>query len=118
MITAVGISTLVFDLSGHVLLQHVDETTSKTRDFRRRLTRTATLDTGAYIDDRGYYPGDRTIELAFNGNQSLFESLRYILQNYSSLSIMLPDGPFIGNMQRLSQDRGRIALTLLIESDA
>jgi hypothetical protein len=118
MKTAIGISTKVFDLAGHVLLYGVDENASTLREYRRRLTRTATLDSGAYIDDRGYYPGDRTIDLSFSGNQSLFESLLYIIQNYSSLWITLPDGAYSGNMQTLNMDRGRIRLTLLLEAEA
>ena len=118
MISSLSISTKVYDNAGHVLLFNLIEQSSKIRDYRRRLTRTATLDTGAYIDDRGYFDGDRTIEVAVSGDKALFDSLLYITQNYGSLFVFLPDGAYNGNIQRLTQDGGRIRLTLLIESEA
>ena len=118
MISSIGLSTKIYDNAGRVVMFDLIEQSSKLRDYRRRLTRTATLDTGAYIDDRGYFDGDRTIDIAVSGDKPLFDSLLYITQNYSSLWIFLPDGAYNGNIQRLTQDAGRIRLTLLIESEA
>lgn len=97
---------------------HVLETPTDMRDYTRRLTRAATLDTGAYIDDRGYYPGDRTVNVSVQGDKALFDRLLHIIQNYGSIWIMLPDGAFVGNMQRLVESNGRINFILLIEGDA
>lgn len=116
--TPFAISTKVFDLNGSVYIPHVVQSSSNMNDYRRRLTRQATLDTGTYIDDRGYFPGDRTIDVSVQDDKSLFEQLRYIIQNYASILIMLPDGAFTGNMQRLTHGNGRISISLLIETDA
>ena len=118
MISSIGLSTKTYDNAGRVVLFDLIEQSSKLRDYRRRLTRTATLDTGAYIDDRGYFDGDRTIDVVAYGSKATFDSLLYITQNYSSLWVFLPDGAYNGNIQRLTQDAGRIRLTLLIESEA
>lgn len=118
MISALGLSTKTYDTSGRVVLFNLIEQSSNIRDYRRRLTRTATLDTGAYIDDRGYYDGDRTIGVSATGDKALFDSLLYITQNYSSLWIFLPDGAYNGNVQSLNQTGGNINLTILLESEA
>ena len=118
MISSIGLSTKVYDNAGRVVLFDLIEQSTKIRDYRRRLTRTATLDTGAYIDDRGYFDGDRTIDVAVAGDKTLFDSLLYLTQNYSSLWVFLPDGAYNGNIQRLTQDAGRIRLTVLLESEA
>ncbi|MGW8181606.1 MAG: hypothetical protein ACWGQW_22985 [bacterium] len=118
MTLSVAIATKVYDLAGRILMLNVDETASQTRTYERRVTRTATLDTGAYIDDRGYFAGDRTINVSLSGSKELFEALRYILENYSSLWISLPDGAYSGNMSRLTISGNRIRFTLLLEGDA
>jgi hypothetical protein len=116
MISSVGISTKTFDLAGNVHLFDIVEQSSKLQDYKRRLTRTATLDTGAFIDDRGYFDGDRTVDVAVQGDLVLFEQLTYLIKTYGSMWIMLPDGAFTGNMQRLNQAGGKINITLLLES--
>jgi hypothetical protein len=118
MKSAIGISTKVFDLNGNIILHDVDDTKSSIEDYRHRVTRVATLDTGAYIDDRGYVPGDRTVEISATTNQSEYEKLLYIFKTYTSLLISLPDGAFNGNLSRLSRNKGRTNLTVLIESAA
>jgi len=118
MISSVALCTKTFDLNGRVFLSDVVENNSTLNDYRRRLTRTATLDTGAYIDDRGYFDGDRTIDVEAKCNSDLFNSVLYILQNYGSIWIMLPDGAYSGNIQRLTRSNGGLNLTLLIESTA
>lgn len=115
--SSAALATKVYDLNGRVYMPEVVENASRIRDYERRMTRSATLDTGAYIDDRGYFDGDRTIEIAVQGDKTVFDSLLYILQNYSSIWIFIPDGAYAGNMKRLNQDNGRINLTLLLESE-
>ena len=118
MINKIALSTKTFDFNGNVFMPFVNETGSRFQDYRRRLTRTATLDTGAFIDDRGYFDGDRTIDILLNGSKSFFDSLLYLTQNYSSMWIYLPDGVFNGNIQRLVQDGGTIQLSILLQSKA
>jgi hypothetical protein len=50
------------------------------------------------------------------GDLALFEQLTYLIKTYGSMWIMLPDGAFTGNMQRLNQAGGKINITLLLES--
>ena len=118
MITSIALGTKIFDLAGSVYMPNVKETASTFQDYQRRMTRMATLDTGAYIDDRGYYDGDRTIEISLNGDKVFFDSLLYLIKNYAAMWIFLPDGAYTGNMRRLRQDNGVIQFTILIESAA
>lgn len=118
MKSSIGISTKVFDFNGNVHLLDVDDTKSSIEDYKHRITRAATLDTGAYIDDRGYVPGDRTVEITAITNPDVYERLLYIFKTYTSLLITLPDGAFNGNMSRLIRSKGRTVITVLIESAA
>lgn len=118
MKSSIGISTKVFDFNGNVHLLDVDDTQSSIEDYRHRVTRTATLDTGAYIDDRGYVPGDRTVEISAITTPEIYDKLLYIFKTYTSLLITLPDGAFNGNMSRLVRTKGRTVITILIESAA
>jgi hypothetical protein len=118
MITSIALATKTFDLDGHVYMSEVNEPASTFQEYTRRLTRMATLDTGAYIDDRGYFDGDRTVDISLNGDKAFFESLLYLIKNYSSMWIFLPDGAYTGNMQRLQQDNGLIRFSLLLETAA
>lgn len=118
MSSSVALATKTFDLNGSIHMHDLNDSSSNLQDYRRRITRAATLDTGAYIDDRGYFDGDRTIDVALNGDKALFDNLLYIHKNYGSIWIFLPDGAYTGNMQRLSQSNRRINVTLLIEAEA
>jgi hypothetical protein len=117
-VLSAAISTKIFDHAGSLLLFGLDENTSDLHNYNRRLTRTATLDTGVFIDDRGYFDGDRSIEMVLTGTDALFNSLLYLIQNYSSVLIMLPDGAYNGNISKLRKTSGKIRVSFLIESAA
>jgi len=117
----IGLSTQTYDLDGYVFLEDtdIDWSNSDIQTLSRRVTRTGTLDTGAYLDDRGYAHGDRSLSVAAKGGQSMYESLSYLLQNYSTLWVTLPDGAFIGSLQRVRPGRrGIVNLTILLQGDA
>jgi len=117
MILTAAIATRTFDLLGSMYFYGLIDSKSNLQEFTRRMSRTATLDTGAVIDDRGYYAGDRTIEINIPSSQPAYDQLLYIIQNYGTLLIFLPDGAFTGNMQRMKQDNGTISFSFLLETE-
>jgi len=117
----IGLSAQTFDLDGYLFLEDtdIDWTNSDIRTISRRVTRTGTLDTGAYLDDRGFAHGDRSLTVSAKGGQATYERLSYLLQNYSSLWVTLPDGAFIGSLQRVRNGRnGNVTATILLQGEA
>lgn len=115
---SICLSTKTFDLNGYVHLFNIDLSTSDTRSRTRRVSRFATLDGGAYIDDAGYSHGDRTITAIMTGTESIFDALVYLIENYGSMWISLPDGAFTGSLSRVDRSSGKIRATILLEAAA
>lgn len=116
MIQTVGIAAPVFDPSGWFLVDRIVGTGSDTRALSRRVTRTATLDGGAVVNDQGYSPADRTILIQFDAaaDEDLIEGMRRLLRLYSSLILSLADGCFTASPSAFRVTNGKATLTLLI----
>ena len=116
--SAIAFSTLTYDLSGCVLLQNVDLGKSDLETYTRRVTRYATLDSGAYLDDAGYSDGDRTITVSLRGTEDLFDALVYLIKNYGLMYVFLPDGAFTGAIASVDPNDGNITVSVLIKATA
>jgi hypothetical protein len=75
---------------------------SDTRTLTRRISRSATLDGGALINDGGYCDADRTMTLALRGlTQAQAQDLETIAA-YPVCYLSLPHGLYRGTVQALA----------------
>lgn len=112
-----SLSTRTFDLDGAVFLSNLHPGKSELSSWRRRANRIATLDGGAYIDDLGYSPADRTIILALvNPVRDVVDSLQYLVKNYAELTLVIPDGAYKGMLNKVEHTGGDLRAEFLISS--
>ncbi len=82
-----------------------------------RITRTATLDGGAYI----YHGGARNADLQFNITTRLSEAdaeiMRYLYQDCTSIIISTKEGCFSGAISTFSNIGGRVVVKVLSSGD-
>lgn len=110
----IGLSTLTFDLDGHVLL-HAGVKTQEPI-MTRRVSRTATLDGSSVLSDLGFSDSDGTYFLSFQRiTQAQIESLKYLIQNYNRLMLCSKNGAFEGVLSVLDMNELPIKATFLIE---
>lgn len=112
----VVISTIDFNPAGSLVLQE-DAAKSDLRSVSRRLSRSATLDGGAVLDDAGFSDGDRTINLSLSevtGDQ--YSTLRDMATLFSGHLIATVDGVFSGGIDSLQAAQGETTLRFLVES--
>lgn len=84
----IGVAAPVFDIDGAVKLKNIDadfDTTS------RRISRTATIDGGAYVSDQGYSDADLIINIkARDLTNAEAIMIRELVQNYGTLVATTP----------------------------
>lgn len=117
MNTNIGLATPTYDLDGAIIIQNdLDEVRYS---GARRILRIATLDGGVYVSDFGYTAADRTIAIKIsNAIEVVFEQLRYLMENYSSLVVCTPHGAYTGALQDVTHSGGDVEATLLLTGDA
>lgn len=116
----IGLSAITFDPSGAAYLFAHDLAlrTTKVSDISRRATRTATIDGGASLYDAGHSDGDRTIRLGINKSYPHLETVKYLVKNYSQITVTTIDGAFIANPNSLRESTNEWVLTLLVTGAA
>lgn len=116
MIQMIGIAAPSFDPFGWFVVDTVNGQSSDTAALSRRVTRTATLDGGAVVNDQGYSPADRTILVQFDAGTSedVVEGMRRLLRLYSSVVLTMADGCFLASPSAFRVTSGKATLTLLI----
>lgn len=116
MMQMIGIAAPVYDPFGWFVLSQIDGKGSDTAALSRRVTRTATLDGGAVVNDQGYSPADRTIDIQFDAQESedVVEGMRRLLRLYSSVELTMADGCFNASPSAFRVTSGKATLTLLI----
>jgi hypothetical protein len=110
----IGISTLTYDLDGHVIIR--EGVNSQNPVLSRRVTRTATLDGKATLNDLGFSDSDGTFFLSMmHVTQDQIDTLRHMIQNYSKLMLCFKHGAFEGVISSLDTNSLPILATFLIE---
>lgn len=110
------ISAPIYNLAGTIVLQE-DRSTADLRTVARRVSRTATLDGGAVLDDAGFSDGDRTLTFGLRQpTAALYAALEEFAELYSRVIIATQDGVFYGGIERVYQRGGQVRLSLLVES--
>jgi len=69
----------------------------------RRVTKSGTLDGGAFINDLGYSDSDRDFEFVIpRFTKTQLDTLKTMVRTYSSLSLACSEGVFTGTVDRLT----------------
>lgn len=109
----IGLSALTFDTAGAVSWQR--DHRSRLTDLTRRVQRTATLDGGAAVVDRGYTDADRTLVLvAESPDEALVAAVERLVRTYDRLLATTREGAYEVAPQRLTLREGELALTALV----
>jgi len=110
----VTINAPQFDIDGQVVAEGVDP--DGLDGFSRRVSRVATLDGGAAINDFGYSIADRTLTITWRPRtREQAENVRRMVQSYGRLIVSFRDGCYLGAPERLTPLDDSVSLTFLIE---
>jgi hypothetical protein len=80
-----------------------------------RVTRTATLDGGVYINHSGVTDGDRTLRIKGRITETQALALTALYENHTSVLVSMHDGIYTGAISALSTQNGNLIMTYLIE---
>lgn len=112
--TRISVSAPSFDIDGSEMVS-----TSNRQglfDVTRRVSRIATLDGSAAINDFGYSPADRRLVITWTPRvKALSDNIRRMSRQYSRLIVSFSDGCFIGAPESFTESRDENRLTVLIE---
>jgi len=103
-----------FDLNGLVTVNNVDP--RGLADFSRRVSRTATLDGEAEINDFGYSDADRVLSIEWTpSSKDQVENVIRMVKAYGRLIVAFEEGCFIGAPENYSETTESIRLVVLVE---
>ena len=109
----VMLTTTTYDLLGAVTLDCLPDQTSG--EMRRRVSRVATLDGGAVVNDGGYTDADRTIQLRWRPRGATQESaVARLVELYSFLRVSTRDGVFLAAIEAYTPGGAECTLSLLV----
>ena len=110
----VSISSPVFDINGHARIMNA--LPGGMSDFSLRVSRVATLDGGAAINNFGYSDADLTMDIRWPAtDEAIVESVRRMAKIYSRLIIATAEGCFVGAPASFSLSDGEAGIQILIE---
>jgi hypothetical protein len=110
----IAISTLTIDpLGDHLLI--VKPGAVDLGGTTRRVSRIATLDGGAYIQDGGSTVADKTIVIDLTDQtKTTIDALKYLCQQYPIVILLTEDGAFRAAPERVSLSSNRASMSLLV----
>lgn len=110
----ISVSPAQFDILGGVLT-HAASIESDLTTITRRVSRTATLDGGVVIDDRGYTDSDKTLEIVI-ANIKLVDHQAFtrMLKAYTQLVVSASEGCFLCAPSVYTTQQSNGFLTLLV----
>lgn len=108
------ISAPVFDLSGTVIAHSPDM--EGLQNMTRRVSRAATLDGQAAINDFGYTDADRDLVVEWTpATEAELENVRRMFKTYSRLVVSFSEGCFLATPESFSAPAGQISITLFVD---
>ncbi|MFL1405371.1 hypothetical protein ACJO2E_08515 [Marinobacter sp. M1N3S26] len=108
------INAPVFDIDGHLTVENPVE--DGVASFTRRVSRVATLDGAAAINDFGYSAADRTLNIEWTPRSLLEEDLaRRLVQSYGRLIVTFREGCFVGAPFSFDLQEGVVTVVILVE---
>ena len=109
----ISLSTITANTAGNIVINQV--LTSDMGSKTARVSRTATLDGGVYINHSGYTDGDRTLRIKGKVSTAQAVILKSLFEDYTTALISFIDGLFLGAISTLSTENGKLTMTFLIE---
>ncbi|MDY0164513.1 hypothetical protein [Desulfobotulus sp.] len=88
------VTTPVFDIDGTRVMEQDSPELLANRSGSRRVSRTATLDGGAHVNDMGYASADRTIKVSTETRH--LEWLSRVAKMYGEIRVSTEEGLFFG----------------------
>lgn len=111
----VFLSSPTFDIAGHVALDVFPR--SAFHGVRRRVSRVATLDGGAVINDFGFSHGDTTIDLSWRPvDDAERESVARLIELYGRINIATRSGVYLAAPESYEPGPDEARLRLLVMS--
>ncbi|WP_136247929.1 hypothetical protein [Halomonas borealis] len=111
----IGLAARTYDPQGALQVPWREGT--EDASLSRRVTRTATLDGGVAITNRGHAPGDRTVTLSLEGQPlGVIERARRLLRLHGQVTVSLRDGCYVATLSDYNDRRQE--LTVLISGTA
>jgi hypothetical protein len=112
----ISISNMVASSSyGNVIIQEdADKSDLKTKTAR--VSRTATLDGGVYINHSGIADGDRTLRIQSVISRSQEDILEYMYATQTFIIVAISDGVFEGAIETLNSKNGILKMNILVKS--
>lgn len=107
----IAISTVTAGLT--VIIREL--ASSKLKEKTARISRTATLDGGVYIEHGGYTDGDRTLRVEAVVDAVQEAALKTIFEGQTLVTISMDDGLFLGAIQYMAVDNGDLKMTIYIK---
>ena len=97
---------------GNIILQEKPNTVII--DKTPRVSRSKTLDGGAFISNMGFSHGDRDLKIVARINKQQEWILNSIVENSEQLIFATKDGVFLGYIENMKSDSGDLTLNVLI----
>ncbi len=108
------ISAPVFDLNGTVIARN--PSMDGLQNLTRRVSRAATLDGQAAINDFGYTDADRDLIVEWTPTtKTELENVRRMFKTYSRLVVSFSEGCFMCAPESFSHPDGQISITLFVD---
>jgi len=109
----IALSALTFDINGNQAFQTVSPN-SQLKNLSRRVSRRATLDGNASIEDNGFSHSDRTFIIVLkNAEKASVDKLTELFKTYSLLLLSTDEGAFEVAPDTLSQKNDEVTIRLL-----
>lgn len=108
------LASRAFDPDGHITINASPD--SDVDGLTRRANRTATLDLGAVVNDRGFTHADRTFNIRWRTTEATREAVGHLVRTHSQVRVTTTEGAFDAVIQDYSAGAVESALNLLIES--
>lgn len=110
----IAISTLVYDLSGHIVLNESPK--SIIPNITRRVSRTATLDGKSSVYDLGSSVSDGTyIIRVFNLSIADRDKIKLLAQSYSLVRLSTRQGCMLGVIKSLNVEDNPLEFVFLVK---
>jgi hypothetical protein len=111
----IGLSTVLFDLNGHLVLPYADVESSRP-NLSRRVSRVQTLDGAASIYDGGFSWGDVTLMIKIRSLSVLeLSRLEYMVTLYTKINVSTRNGALQGTIQSWQPRPPGGILTVLVQ---
>ncbi|MEY2653625.1 MAG: hypothetical protein RLZZ524_653 [Pseudomonadota bacterium] len=108
----ITLSTATFDPSGYIEIEALPSTTAG--DASRRVSRVATLDGGAVVNDFGFSDADRVISLKWSPVLATDVAVKRLLELYQTVQVATRDGVFLAAPESFTARPTESTLRLLV----